>query len=83
VNGPGTDDNEALKFLTWQFRQCPRIVGNWLIDCIEELGRRHPFIEHQASWVLVYQGLGRIVGDEEDEERAMQLLLSSSVEDWT
>ncbi|MCA9131001.1 MAG: hypothetical protein KDB22_28150, partial [Planctomycetales bacterium] len=83
VNGPGTDDNEALKFLTWQFRRCPRIVANWLIDCIEELGRRHPFVEHQASWVLVYQGLGRIVGDEEDEQRAIRLLLSSSVEDWT
>ena len=83
LNGPGTGDNESLKFLTWQFRRCPRVVANWLIDCIEELGRRHPFVEHQASWVLVYQGLGRIVGNEEDEERAMRLLLSSSVEDWT
>lgn len=81
--GPGTEDNEALKFLTWQFRRCPRNVASWLIDCIETHGRPHPFVEYQASWVLVYQGLGRIVGDEEDEERAMRVLLSSSIENWT
>lgn len=82
-NGPGTDDNEALKFLTWQFRRCPRDVAAWLIDCIEAQGQWHPFVEHQASWVLIYQGLGRIVGNEEDEERAMRVLLASSIEDWT
>tara|TARA_R110000850_G_scaffold21488_3_gene63340 strand:+ start:10910 stop:13273 length:2364 start_codon:yes stop_codon:yes gene_type:complete len=82
-SGPGTDDNEALKFLTWQFRRCPRNVATWLVDCIEAPGRLHPFVEHQASWVLVYQGLGRIVCEEEDEARAMRLLLTSSVENWT
>jgi hypothetical protein len=82
-SGPGTDDNEALKFLTWQFRRCPRNVATWLVDCIEAPEKRHRFVEHQASWVLVYQGLGRIVCDEEDEARAMRLLLTSSVENWT
>lgn len=82
-NGPGINDNEALKFLTWQFRRCPRNVVSWLINCIEAPGRRHPFVEHQASWVLIYQGLGRIVGDEEDEAKAIRLLLNSSIEDWT
>ena len=81
-SGDGTEDNEALKFLSWQFRRCPRDVATWLMDCIETSGRSHPFVKHQASWVLVYQGLGRIVGSEEDEERAMRLLLASSLEDW-
>lgn len=82
-SGYGTEDNEALKFLSWQFRRCPREVARWLLDCIETSGRNHPFVKHQASWVLVYQGLGRIVGNEEDEERAMRLLLTSSIKDWT
>lgn len=81
-SGYGTEDNEALKFLSWQFRRCPRDVATWLMDCIEASGRNHPFVKHQASWVLVYQGLGRIVGNEEDEARAMRLLLTSSIEDW-
>lgn len=82
-SGYGTEDNEALKFLSWQFRRCPREVARWLLDCIETSGRNHPFVKHQASWVLVYQGLGRIVGNEQDEERAMRLLLTSSIKDWT
>ncbi|WP_171238331.1 hypothetical protein [Ruegeria sp. HKCCA5763] len=81
-SGYGTEDNEALKFLSWQFRRCPRNVATWLMDCIEASGRNHPFVKHQASWVLVYQGLGRIVGSEEDEARAMRLLLTSSIKDW-
>lgn len=52
------------------------------MDCIEASGRNHPFVKHQASWVLIYQGLGRIVGSEEDEARAMRMLLTSSIEDW-
>ena len=80
-SGYGTEDNEALKFLSWQFRRCPRDVATWLMDCIEAPGHNHPFVKHPASWVLVYQGLGRIVGSEEDEARAMRLLLTSSIED--
>lgn len=81
-SGYGSEDNEALKFLSWQFRRCPRDVATWLMDCIEGSGLNHPFVKHQASWVLVYQGLGRIVDSGEDEARAMRLLLSSSIEDW-
>lgn len=80
--GPGTEDNAALKFLTWQFRRCPLVVADWLIECIDHADRRHPFVRHQASWVLVFQGLGRIVGDEEIERRAMKTLLNTSIEDW-
>jgi len=80
--GPGTEDNAALKFLTWQFRRCPTDVVKWLTECIETRGRGHPFVRHQMSWVLVYQGLGRILRDGEAVERVVKMLLSSDVENW-
>lgn len=80
--GAGTEDNAALKFLTWQFRRCPTDVVKWLTECIETRGRAHPFVRHQMSWVLIYQGLGRILRDEEAVERVVEMLLSSEVENW-
>lgn len=80
--GPGTEDNAALKFLTWQFRRCPTYVVKWLTECIETRGRAHPFVRHQMSWVLVYQGLGRILRDGGAVERIVGMLLSSDVENW-
>jgi hypothetical protein len=80
--GPGTEDNGALKFLTWQFRRCPPEVATWLVDCIENSERSHPFVGHQASWILVYQGLGRIMLGDYIERRAMEVLLSSDIESW-
>ncbi len=80
--GPGTEDNGALKFLTWQFRRCPPEVATWLMDCIEASERSHPFVRHQASWILVYQGLGRIVQGDDTERRVMEMLLSSDIESW-
>lgn len=80
--GPGTEDNAALKFLTWQFRRCPPEVATWLMDCIENSERSHPFVRHQASWILVYQGLGRIVLGDDIEKRVMEMLLSSEIERW-
>ena len=83
--GLSNSDNAALKFLTWQFRRCPAIVADWLIDCIES--RRlpmfsHPFVQHHSSWVLVYQGLGRITGDEATERRVLKILLGTDIHDW-
>lgn len=80
--GPGTEDNAALRFLTWQFRRCPQVVATWLIDCLDENTGLHPFVHHQSSWILVYQGLGRIIGDDETEARVIRKLLASDVETW-
>lgn len=80
--GVEAEGNGALKFLTWQFRRCPLEVATWLMDCIEKFERSHPFVRHQASWILVYQGLGRIVQGGNTERRAMKLLLSSEIESW-
>jgi hypothetical protein len=80
--GSGTEDNAALKFLTWQFRRCPTEVATWLMGCIEMHGHRHPFVRHQTSWVLVYQGLGRILRGEDAVRQAIEMLLSSDIENW-
>lgn len=83
--GPLNSDNAALKFLTWQFRRCPPVVADWLIDCIESRGMPmfgHPFVQHSASWILVYQGLGRITGDETMERRILRILLDTDVRGW-
>jgi hypothetical protein len=80
--GVETEDNAALKFLTWQFRRCPTEVATWLMDCIATRGRRHPFVRHLASWVLVYQGLGRILRGEDAVRQAIEMLLSSDIENW-
>lgn len=80
--GPGAADNAALKFLTWQFRRCPSEVAAWLLHCAEAADRTHPFVRHQASWVLVYQGLGRIVRDTDAEHRAIEILMSTDIDAW-
>jgi hypothetical protein len=77
-----TSDNAALRFLTWQFRRCPPEVATWLMDCIETQDWPHPFVRHQASWKLIYQGLGRIVRGTEAVHRAMDTLLCSDIENW-
>lgn len=83
--GAGTEDNAALRFLTWQFRRCPAEVAEWLIDCIESRSLpifSHPFVRHPRSWKLVYQGLGRISSGETLEKRVIRLLMASKVESW-
>ncbi len=82
---PEVEDNGALKFLTWQFRRCPPEVAEWLMDCIERrrlTGFSHPFVRYPSSWVLIYQGLGRILNNERSEQRVIRLLMSSRVEAW-
>jgi len=86
-DAPGSADkgNAALKFLTWQFRRCPPVVADWLLDCVEGRGLpifSHPFVKLPSSWILVYQGLGRITGDEMTERRALRTLLDTDIRSW-
>lgn len=83
--GRETDDNEALKFLTWQFRRAPEQVPRFLLDALlaRHLGQGHPFARHQASWTLVYQGFGRTCRDPDHEREALSIILSKPVADWT
>ena len=78
-------DNAALQFLTWQFRRTPDEVAQWLLECIENhsgaIGT-HPFVWHQANWVLVYQGIARTVNDQATEERILASILKRGIESW-
>lgn len=78
-------NNAALKFLTWQFRRCPQEVAEWLLECVaarHDPKFGHPFVRHPMSWILIYQGLARIVRDQVMEQRVLEVLLSSQVENW-
>ncbi|MBY6114264.1 hypothetical protein KUW09_07285 [Mameliella alba] len=82
---PGGEDNEALRFLTWQFRRSPKIVSTWLGTCIssrEDVDFSHPFVRHNASWVLVYHGAARVAPDPEHETKLMKLLLDTDLSSW-
>lgn len=59
-------NNEALGFLTWQYRRCPQGLVQILQECREGYGRAdfsHPFIWTHLNWVLIYQALARITDD--------------------
>ncbi len=78
-------DNEALKFLTWQFRRSPDVVPRLLLDALlaRQMDRGHPFARHQASWTLVYQGFGRTCRNADQERNALSIILSKPVHEWT
>lgn len=86
-NRGGTHQNDSvtLKFLTWQFRRCPTEVAEWLLECIESRDLdmfKHPFVHHSATWVLIYQGLGRIAGNETLERRILKTVLATDIRQW-
>jgi len=83
--GRVTQDNHALRFLTWQFRRCPAEVSEWLADCIEDHAGEtgtHPFVWHHSNWVLIYQGVARTAQDAALEERVLRAVLRRDPEHW-
>lgn len=78
VAGRRQDDNDALAFLTWQFRRCPGELLSMLMDCLAGDGE-HPFVWSPMNWVLIYQGLARIVSDSADEARLLRHILQSPI----
>lgn len=77
-------DTAPLRFLTWQFRRCPQDVAVMLIDAwaARSRGHSHAFATSAMSWVLIRQGLGRIINDPDHEKRAIELLMKIPVRDW-
>lgn len=77
-------DTAPLRFLTWQFRRCPQDVASMLIDAwaARSRGAAHPFATSAMSWVLIRQGLGRIISDPEQEQKAIELLMDIPVRAW-
>lgn len=78
-------NNDSLRFLTWQFKRCPSALSELLFDCIKiDINGRdtHPFIQHSASRVLVYQGLARVSNDAELEKDFLHLISKKHVKNW-
>lgn len=85
LSGKRYDDNEALKFLTWQFKRAPEVVGDMLLDCLstrDRAGPPHPFILGPMSWVLIYYGAARIISDEQREKRLLGAIFSRPIDTW-
>ena len=85
IAGRIEDDNQSLKFLTWQFRRSPPELPALLLEAWEARSPlfRHPFILNSASWVLVCQGLGRTCRGEADERSTIARLFLRPVQDWS
>ena len=77
-------DTAPLRFLTWQFRRCPQDVAAMLIDAwaARSRGAPHAFATSAMSWVLIRQGLGRIINDPDHEKRAIELLMEIPIRGW-
>ena len=78
-------DNEILKFLTYQYKKCPSLISLTLLNLWQYrfvTGFSHPFIIAPASWVLIFQGFGRIVFDPNSEEEAIKKLVSIPIKNW-
>lgn len=85
ASGSIVPDTAPLRFLTWQFRRCPKEVASILLDAWEARaqGRPHLLATSASGWVLIRQGLGRIASDREQESRAVSLLLQMPIEKWS
>ncbi len=83
--GNGTDTNDSLNFMTWQFRRCPTEVAGWLLDSWLARSRNqpHPFVDHHFNWTLMYQGAGRVAATQEYQRVAVERLFLRNVEDWS
>lgn len=77
-------DTAPLKFLTWQFRRCPREVASLLLDAWKArlLSKPYSLATSPQAWILIRQGLGRIVRSSDHEGVALSLLLKTSKSSW-
>jgi len=85
AKGSKPADTAQLRFLTWQFRRCPPKLADLLLDAwtARSKGQSHPFATSPQAWILIRQGLGRIVSDAEHEKRAVELLVRFPIKMWS
>ncbi|UWQ23119.1 hypothetical protein [Jannaschia sp. W003] len=74
--------NDALLFLTWQFRRCPQDLVPELIRALRTGSGRHPFHWTGANAAGLWQGIGRCATEEADHRAAFDLLLACADDDW-
>ena len=82
IEGRITDDNESLKFLTWQFRRCPEQIGFELLKALKPTGKGASLFHHSSHAVLAYQGLGRVVKSRDLQLEALSMLLDVPTKKW-
>jgi len=82
LDGRVVDNNDSLRFLTWQFRRCPASVIPPLIEALNAPTGQHPFVWTGQNRKLVYQGLGRVVADERAQHAIFDHLLSFDLRNW-
>jgi hypothetical protein len=84
VSGVLEADNQSLRFLTWQFRRCPSEIAYLLLDAAKsyQVGKKHAFVVHHMSLVLVYQGIGRVACTKDVEQETINLILQKPIEQW-
>lgn len=73
-------NNEAIKFLTWQFRRCDKQVVEKLIKIME--GSFTTSVFDGNSEVLLFQGIGRAAQSKKQEERVLKFLLNKPPSEW-
>ncbi len=73
-------DNQALRFLTWTFRLCPRNVVPPMLAALEQ--SNHPIRVNNAWKTLVLQGLGRVSSAPNDIEFAFRAVMNESDDVW-
>lgn len=83
-NGSIEPDTAPLKFLTWQFRRCPLEVVSLLLDAWKArlLSEPYPLATSSQAWILIRQGLGRIIRSSDHEGAALSLLLRTPMSSW-
>lgn len=84
AQGAIAPNTAPLRFLTWQFRRCPSKVATLLLDAWDARSRglTHPLATSPQAWILIRQGLGRIVHSPEQEASALASLLRKPVDTW-
>lgn len=82
LDGKVTDDNSSLRFLTWQFQRCPSWIVNPLIEALSARTGRHVFVQRPQDRQLVYQALGRITKEPEDQRKIFGHLLRLPSDRW-
>ena len=82
VNGQVVAGNHSLRFLTWQFRRCPKEIAELLLNVCSDQDLARVIAPKGPNWVLVYQGIGRVAYNPDFEKRALTGLFKKPVSAW-
>jgi len=79
IGGEIEGDNQSLRFLTWQFRNCPREIVPHLLDAFMSTfdekptaTKKHVFVANEKQ--LAFQSIGRVVYERKEIERVLGVL---------